>query len=393
MISGLRPHKTGIYGNKTDWCKAIKAHLTIPEYFSKHGYKTAGFGKIYHHHSGGKFNDPKPWDLFRKMDPQFMPPSKLNKSPKYGSKNTDWGAWPADSQEEQTIDYKSVSYSLDFLSQKHDKPFFLACGIFKPHSPFFAPPKYHAMYKDSLEMPKLNKTDWNDLPSGAKKLMSNKKWFWQGMEIVDKNYPGSYKKFIQSYAACSSFADASIKRLLDGLKGTPYAENTIIILWSDHGFHLGEKDHIEKFALWEKANHIPFIIVDPREKNSKGKVCSQPIDLTTVFPTLIDLCGLPKYEALHGRSAMELIKNPGMEWQEPALMTYGFNNHALRTKRWRYIRYADGSEELYDHSKDPNEWTNLASHPEHKELIEKFRLQIPKENARPFADLKSKKKK
>ncbi|MBF0199023.1 MAG: sulfatase-like hydrolase/transferase [Planctomycetes bacterium] len=252
---------------------------------------------------------------------------------------------------------------------------------------FYAPPKYHVMYDDRLKMPKLNESDWDDLPSGAKKLMSKTKWFWRGMQKVDKSYPGSYRKFIQSYAACSTFADASVKRLLDGLKRTPFAANTIIILWSDHGFHLGEKEHLEKFALWEKANHIPFIIVDPREKNTHGKVCSQPIDMTTIFPTLIDLCALPKYEALHGKSAMELVKNPEREWKEPAFMTYGYKNHALRSKRWRYIRYADGSEELYDHESDPNEWLNLASLPEHREIIAEFRKSIPQDNAKAFRNI------
>ena len=387
-LSGLRTHKTGIYGNKTDWRKAIGDHLTLPEYFGKHGYKTAGFGKVYHHHYDGAFNDPKAWDQFKKMDQQYMPPKKLYGDIKYGSKNSDWGAWPIDDDEEKTIDFKSVSYSLDFLNQKHEKPFFLACGIFKPHSPFYAPPKYHAMYDETLQMPFLNDKDWSDLPSGAVQLMKKKKWFWNGMMKIDKAIPGSYQNFIKSYAACSTFADASIKRLLDGLKQSGHEDNTIIILWSDHGFHLGEKDHIEKFALWEKANHIPFIIVDPRKKSSAGKICGQPIDMTTIFPTLIELCGLPKYEKLDGKSSAELVNAPDKKWNMPALMTYDFNNHALRTERWRYIRYADGTEELYDHESDPHEWTNIAEKEDHSALLENFRKQIPKENKEAFKDLK-----
>ena len=386
-LSGLRTHKTGIYGNKTDWRSAIDNHLTIPEYFGKHGYITAGFGKVYHHHNNGAFNDAKAWDQFKKMDPQYMPPKKLYGDIKYGSKNTDWGAWPKDSEEEKTIDFKSVSYALAFLNQKHEKPFFLACGIFKPHSPFYAPPKYHAMYDETLQMPLLNDQDWSDLPSGATQLIKNKKWFWKGMRNIDKAIPGSYKNFIKSYAACSSFADASIKRLLDGLKRSGHEDNTIIILWSDHGFHLGEKDHIEKFALWEKANHIPFIIVDPKKKSSAGKVCGQPIDMTTIFPTLIELCGLPEYDTLDGRSAADLVAQPDKSWDMPALMTYGYNNHALRTERWRYIRYADGTEELYDHTTDPHEWNNLANEGQMKKLINELKTKVPNNNTKPFKDL------
>ncbi len=270
-LTGLRPHKTGVYGNSTDWRDATKGHLTLPEYFGKHGYYTAGFGKIYHHHRNGAFNDPDAWEKFRKMDPQYMPKKKLNGAAKYGSRNTDWGPWPEDREEPKTIDFKSVGYAIDVLEQKHDKPFFLACGIFKPHSPFFAPPKYHELYDDSLPLPPRKADDWNDLPTGAARLMGPKKWFWKGMMALDRQKPGSYRNFIRAYAACCSFADMSVGRLLKALDESGHADNTIIILWSDHGFHLGEKDHIEKFALWEKANHIPFIIVDPRRSKSAGK--------------------------------------------------------------------------------------------------------------------------
>lgn len=393
-LTGLRPHKTGIYGNKTDWRGATIEHSTIPEYFRKHGYYTAGFGKIYHHQSDGAFNDPKAWHTFKKMDAQYMPKKKLNGARQYGSRNTDWGGWPKDEQEHRTIDFKSVGYAIDILKQKQPpspsaqgKPFFLACGIFKPHSPFFAPPKYHKQYEATLTLPIRKHDDWNDLPSGATNLMNPKKWFWKGMMKLDKQKPGSYRNFVHAYAACCSFADASVGRLLKALDESEYADNTIIILWSDHGFHLGEKDHIEKFALWEKANHIPFIIVDPRNNDSAGKVCHQPIDMTTIFPTLIELCGLPKYDKLHGRSAVDLIEKPSSTWNQPALMTYGFKNHAVRTERWRYIQYADGTEELYDHANDPDEWTNLAGNESYTAVIAKHKKWIPTENEAPKPNL------
>ena len=388
ILTGKRPHETGIYGNKADWRNACRNVVTIPEYFRKHGYHVESYGKIYHHQLDGAFNDPDSWDRFRKMDPQFMPPSKLNNAKWYGSANTDWGPWPSDEQEPRTIDYKSVGYAVETLEKKQDKPFFLACGIFKPHSPFFAPPKYHAQYDGSLEMPLRKDDDWNDLPAGAANLLKSKKWFWKGMEKLELEQPGSYRRFVKAYAACCSFSDASVGRLVNALDKSGYLDNTIIILWSDHGFHLGEKDHIEKFALWEKSNHIPFIIVDPRRPDSAGKVCDSPVDMTTIYPTLVELCGLPANAANDGLSVAAQVRDPGLSIGRPALMTYGFNNHAVRTDRWRYIRYADGTEELYDHDSDSNEWTNLALDPAYREIISRHAKWIPATNAKPYGDLK-----
>ena len=394
-LTGLRPHKTGVYGNRTDWRSACRGHLTIPEYFRKHGYHAAGFGKVYHHQGDGAFNDPEAWDEFKKMDPQYMPPKKLNGAPGYGSRNTDWGAWPENDEEPKTIDFKSVGYAIDVLRRKRDasrsgKPFFLACGIYKPHSPFFAPPKYHALYDKAPPLPLRKDDDWNDLPTGAVSLMRRTKWFWKGMMTLEKSKPGSYRRFINSYAACCSFADVSVKRLLKALDESGHADNTIIVLWSDHGFHLGEKDHIEKFALWEKSNHIPFIIVDPRKKKSAGKVCAQPVDMTVLYPTLLELCGLPGYDKLHGRGAAALVSKPDSTWGQPALMTFGFKNHAVRSRRWRYIRYADGTEELYDHSRDPNEWTNLAGDRQYAAVIKNHRKWVPLQDAPAKPNLKRK---
>ena len=390
ILTGKRPHLTGVYGNKTDWRSACRDVATIPEYFRSHGYHVEGYGKIYHHHSNGAFNDPSAWDAFRKMDDQHMPPLKLNKGKGYGSPNTDWGPWPSDGEESKTIDHKSVSYAVGALEQKHDKPFFLACGIFKPHSPFFAPPKYHEQYFQSLEMPLLKADDWDDLPAGAVKLMKSKKWFWKGMLELEKKHPGSYRRFIQSYAACCNFSDASVGRLIDALDRSPYHDNTIIILWSDHGFHLGEKDHIEKFALWEKATHIPFLIVDPRRKDTAGKTCESPVDMTSIYPTLVELCGLPRNPANDGLSVAAQFRKPDLKIGTPALMTYGQGNHAIRTERWRYIRYADGTEELYDHENDHNEWNNLATDPVHVTVMDEHKRWLPEKEAPAAPDLKKK---
>ena len=208
------------------------------------------------------------------------------------------------------------------------------------------------------------------------------------MTKLDKKIPGSYQNFINAYAACCRFADAQVGRLLDALDGSTIAKNTIVVLWSDHGFHLGEKDHIEKFALWEKTNHIPFIISAPNITKPNSR-CDQPVDLTVLYPTLLELCGLKKDSRCDGFSAVPLLMNPEALWQYPAISTYGKDNHSIRTKKWRYIRYNDGSEELYNHDHDPNEWTNLAKQTSIAPIINKLRARISfSQPAEPVSNLR-----
>jgi arylsulfatase A-like enzyme len=384
-MSGLRPSTSGVYGNKSDWRKAVGKRKTIMQRFMDAGYQVQGAGKIFHHHLNGAFHDKESFHDFQHMRPQLYPPQKLNKAPRYGSRNTDWGAWPK--RIEDSIDYRTASYCVKaLLERKDDKPQFLACGIFKPHSPFFAPSTYHESY-DDIAFPVRKKDDWDDLPKGAANLMRNKKWFWNGMMQVESKATGSYQSFIRSYAACATFADAQIGRVLDGLDKSPRGKDTIVALWSDHGFHLGEKDHIEKFALWEKSNRVPFIVVAPGTAKP-NTVCEHPVDLSVLYPTLLELCGLPDDKKAGGVSVIPLLRNPKGKWERPALMTYQRGNHAVRSERWRYICYADGSEELYDHDADPNEWTNLATGAGHEAIMERHRKWLPKQEAKPVPDLR-----
>ncbi len=384
-LTGLRPSTSGVYGNKSDWRGALPKRLTLMQQFQNAGYRVRGAGKIFHHHMNGAFHDKASFDNFQPMAPQNMPPKKLNRAPEYGSRNTDWGVWPRDQSD--TIDFKTADYCIRALANPpEDSPQFLACGIFKPHSPFFAPPGYHKGFSN-IPLPVRRADDWKDLPSGAASLMRTKKWFWSGMQKVDRRIPGSYHDFVRAYAACCAFADAQVGRVLDALEKSPRRDNTIVVLWSDHGFHLGEKDHIEKFALWEKSNHVPFIVVAPGVTRP-GARCDVPVDLSVVYPTLLELCGLPPEPRCDGKSLVPLLKNPGARWSRPALMTYGRGNHAVRSHRWRYIRYADGSEELYDHERDPNEWNNLAPVPDHAGVILEHRKWLPEREAKAMKDLR-----
>ena len=387
-LTGLRPTTTGIYGNRSDWRGALPDRPTIMQRFQAAGYVVKGAGKIFHHHLEGAFHDGASFDEFQSMRPQSYPPAKLNGAPEYGSRNTDWGAWPPD--ERDAIDFATTEYCVAALRETpRDRPLFLACGIFKPHSPFFAPTQFHRRLPE-IGLPARRADDWDDLPSGARALMKPKKWFWKGMMALDEKRPDSYAEFIRAYAACVTYADAQIGRVLDALDASGRADNTIVVLWSDHGFHLGEKDHIEKFALWEKANHIPFIVAAPGVR--PGSRRGIPVDLSVLYPTLLELAGLPADPACDGRSLAPILRGSSEPWAGPALMTYGRGNHAVRTKQWRYIRYADGSEELYDHLTDPHEWRNLAGEPRLADTKKLLRRWLPVKEAQRVPDLKGKRK-
>ena len=384
-LTGLRPTSTGVYGNKSDWRRAMPERPTIMQRFMTAGYEVRGAGKIFHHHLKGAFHDDASFHDFQHMPPQLYPAKKLNGAEKYGSRNTDWGEWPP--QIENTIDFQTADYCIEALAKPPvGRPLFLACGIFKPHSPFFAPAEFHRPY-DKINLPNRKVDDWNDLPAGATRLMASKKWFWRGMMGVERQRTGAYHDFVRAYAACAAFADAQIGRVLDALDKSPRRDSTIVVLWADHGFHLGEKDHIEKFALWEKSNHIPLIVVAPGVARP-GSRCDRPVDMTVLYPTLLELCHLPADAVCDGTSLVPLLRDPNAQWETPALMTYMPGNHAVRSDRWRYIRYADGSEELYDHESDPYEWTNLAGDVRFDAVKQSHREWLPKREAGQVPDLK-----
>ncbi len=185
---------------------------------------------------------------------------------------------------------------------------------------------------------------------------------------------------MQSYLAAITFCDAMIGRLLDGFDKSPYASNTIIVLWGDHGWHLGEKQHWRKFALWEEATRAPLIFVVPGVTKPAG-VCARTVDFMSIYPTLTDLCGLPTPSHVEGKSIRRLLEDPLAAWDQPAITTHGYKNHAVRTEAWRYIRYADGGEELYDETKDPREWVNLAGKSELATVKSDLAHWLPTSNA------------
>lgn len=389
VLTGKMPSSSGVYNNASDWKGAMPGAVTIPRYFMENGYRTEGAGKIFHHHLNGAFHDSTAFDEFQQMPwpPDApMPEPKLNGLEWYGSPNTDWGIWPE--EDSLHVDARTVRYVTGKLEGAYEQPFFLAAGIFRPHMPFFVPAEYFGQYPSAkVQMPEIPEDDLEDIPSGGMALWEETRWFFDGMMKAEKEQPGTWKEAVRGYQASASFADAQVGKILDALEESPYADNTIIVLWSDHGYHLGEKQHWEKFALWEKTTHVPFIVVAPGVTRP-GSRCDQPVNLVDIYPTLIELCGLEPEPELDGQSLLPLLKDPEKEWDRPAVMTYGRGNHAVRSEKWRYIRYADGSEELYDQEKNPHNWHNVAGDPEHAGIIEELKKWLPEEEAPAYPDMK-----
>ena len=275
-------------------------------------------------------------------------------------------------RDEDMPDYRVVSYGLEKLKEKHDKPFFLAVGLVKPHLPFAVPKKWFDMFPlDSIQLPPHRDDDLDDVPPAGVKMASP-----QGDHArVLKS--GRWKEIVQAYLASIAFCDSQVGRLLDGLEASPYRDNTIVVLWSDHGWSLGEKSHWRKFALWEEPTRTVFAWRVPG-MTQPGGTCARAVDFTCIYPTLCELTGQPLPSHLEGHSIVPLLKNPQAAWDFPAITTQGFKNHAVRTDDWRYIRYANGDEELYDDDHDPFEYTNLAKKAKYADRKAELAKWLPK---------------
>jgi len=383
LLLGLRPTTTGVYGNRSDWRKAVPEAVTLPRAFLEAGYRVEGGGKVFHHHDNSAFHDGPSFHRFLKMQLDPMPPRKLNGVYGVRSPNYDWGPWPLDVGE--TPDARTARYVEEFLSLPHERPFFLAVGLFRPHMPFHAPPQAFAHYPpEKVVMPERPADDLDDIPSGGKALLEETQRFWDAMLEAEAERPGTWRESVRAYQASASFADQQLGRVLASLGRSRYADNTIVVVWSDHGYHLGEKEHWEKFALWEKTTRVPLVILAPGVTRPAERI-AKPVSLLDLYPTLLELAGLAPRPALEGESLVPLLRDPTAQWERPAVMSWGPGNHAVRSERWRWIRYADGSEELYDHDLDPNEWNNvIARHPEVARELERY---LPATQAAPVASM------
>lgn len=382
ILTGYQPFTTGVYGNNEVFrkMKGFENTITLPQYFEKNGYKTEASGKIFHNPRGtGKEpkegSDPGSFQVENKVGlgtpypkVRFKHGINFKRAGVKGSKTRSFDWSGVDVEDEETNDWKSADYAAKFLQEKHDKPFFLACGIFRPHLPLYAPQKYFDLFdEEEVVLPKVLENDLKDVGKIGRNWAGQKLY----AEVLRNN---KWKSIVRGYLASLAYADACVGHLLDNLEKSNYQENTIVVLMGDHGWHLGEKEHYSKQTLWEESAKTPLIVFDPRV--GKSGVSVRTVSLIDVYPTLIDLCDLPEKNDLEGNSFKHLVSDPKGEWIHPAITTKGEGNHTLRTENYRYIVYSDGFEELYDHRIDPMEWNNIAKESENKPIIKKFRKEL-----------------
>ncbi len=366
LMSGIRPSTSGCYDNGQPWASAISDDKLLNTVLAGAGYGVYGAGKIYH----GGYGHGETWtEYFAKNGSDNM---RRDASAKDGGVEGIQFA-PLGNTDADMPDYKVVSYGLELLQQNHDKPFFLAIGLVKPHMPFSVPKKWFDMFPlESIQLPPHTDNDLADVPLAGRQMAGG-----DHAKILES---GRWAEAVQAYLATIAFCDSQVGRLLDGLEQSKYKDNTIVCLWSDHGWSLGEKEHWRKFALWEEPTRTVFIWKVPG-MTPAGVQCDRPVDYMNIYPTICALTGTTRPGHVEGYDISPLLKDPGTKWEIPAITTQRRNNHAYRSEQYRYIRYAGGAEELYDHTRDPNEWTNVADDPKLAEIKAAFLKYAPEINA------------
>ncbi|MGB7345873.1 MAG: sulfatase-like hydrolase/transferase [Pirellulaceae bacterium] len=388
IMTGISPHVSGLYDNRQKMREILPDAELMPKYFSRHGYWSSGSGKILHY-----FIDAPSWDEYfpaketedpfpRTMYPKNRPVNLPVGGP-WQYKETDWAALDATDQE-YGGDYLVSEYVGEQLSRTHDQPFFLACGIYRPHEPWFVPKKYFDAFPlDEIQLPPgYNADDLDDLPPAGKSHGPNR--YFPHIQAH-----GQWKAAIQGYLASIAFADAMVGRVIDALQSGPNRDNTVVVLWSDHGWHLGEKQHWQKYTAWRICTRVPLIIRAPTgtpglpDGTKPGVTCDAPVNLLSLFPTLTDLAGLPSQAHHDGPSLLPLLNDPAAEWSHVSITHLGKpGNFGLSANRWRMIQYDNGDNELYDIQSDRYEWTNLADQPQHTEQLAKLRALAPTDFAK-----------
>lgn len=377
LLTGLRPSTTGVYG-LGPWFRRSPGYedvLTLPQALSCGGYETLTAGKIYH----GEFG----WKLKEEFDvvgpgsgPGITPKQKLVQTP-HPNPWVDWGTFDHEDNEKQ--DYKIATWVEDQLRRNREKPFFLAAGFFLPHVPCYTTQQWFDLYPENeLILPPIKDDDRDDCPRFSWYLH----WDLPEPRLKYLREADQHRNLVRSYLACISFVDAQVGRCLDALAASPHADNTIVVLWSDHGWHLGEKLITGKNTLWERSTRVPLVFAGPG--CGVNAICDQPVELLDIYPTLMELAGLKTPQHLEGLSLMPQLVEPTAKRTHPAITTQSHDNHAVVDDRFRYIRYADGSEELYDRLSDPNEWDNLASDPAYAQHKDRLSRSLPDVNRRPI---------
>ena len=394
FLTGLRPNTTRVYDNNIQFRKNVPDAQTLGQTFQKAGYFVARVGKLYHYGVPSQIgtnglDDPPSWaerynPKGRDIDDfNMIERIELIKDAKKDAKkeaHAEWGKTTsldqlgatlsrlaADGTDEEQTDGKIATETIALLEKHKDAPFFLACGFFRPHTPYVAPKKYYDMYPlDKIQLPTVPEGYNATIPAPALQLK----------KVEEAMTDTQRKEAIQAYFAATSFMDAQLGRVIDTLDRLNLTQKTVVVFISDHGYMLYEHHGWQKMTLFENVARIPLIICAPGK--TAGKTSARTVELVDLHPTLADLAGLPIPEKLDGTTLRPLVENPQADWTTPALTQVQrgkFMGYTIRTEKWRYTEWDNGAKgtELYDEENDPQELKNLANAPEFKESAEKMK--------------------
>jgi uncharacterized sulfatase len=383
LLTGLRPDSTRVFNLQYHFRQDLPDVVTLPQMFMNNGYYVARVGKMYHYGNPGDIgtnglDDRVSWmERFNPAgrDRTALEPDIMNYTPKRGLGSA--MAFLADKTgtDQQHTDGKVTDQAIRLMEEHKDKPFFIAAGFYKPHCPWVTPAKYFDMYPmEAISLPEITDKTPDDYPKLA--LASTRPWPYLGVT------PDEARECKRAYYAAISFVDAQIGRLLDAVDRLGLRDNTIIVFWSDHGYHLGEHGLWFKQSCFEESAKVPMIVSVPRQKTA-GQASSRPVELVDLYPTLADLAGLKPPSHLEGASLRELIENPQAKWEHPAYTQVQRGSdpgHSVRTERWRYIEWAFGKQgtELYDHDRDPQELHNLAADAKYADVVAQMKALLKK---------------
>jgi arylsulfatase A-like enzyme len=372
FLSGVAPWKSGHYHNTpgADTSEPLQNALSLAGFFKRAGYTTGCYGKITH-----GWDQREHWD--EKIGHQRDPAPPGAPVTAVGRGEQDWG--PIHLAEEEMNDTLNANNAIEQLRKKHEKPFFICCGLFNPHMPWYVPKKYFDMFPlDEVTTPALLENDLEDVPPLGRALTERK-----GRFVDSVLEHGLHQEAVQAYLATTAYADAQLGRVLDALEKSPYRDNTIVVFLTDHGFHLAEKHHWQKATLWEEATHCLLMFRVPGVTPADGADCERYVSLLDIYPTLAELCQLDPPEYLDGRSLVPLLEDPEAPWESTAITGLTSKRGpwspyiTIRNEAGRYIRYAKGQEEFYDTTRDPHEWTNRIDDPAYAPVIEKLKSAVP----------------
>ena len=423
VLTGMRPETTGVYNNKGTYTDYVPHAAALPRYLREHGYYVMGAGKINHAMGmvvpenydeygpdAGAIGGPFTWEeLSMTPGKEVVRPDILGRRPSEdsgivrdvypgkviargtlkatlplngidnrldrplnGYNTFDWG--PVDVTDDEMPDGKMARWAEEKLAQHHSKPFFLGVGFYRPHQPFYAPRRYFdAFAGESVAVPDTAESDLSDLSTSAHHYA---RYPWSGSFARVREHD-AWGEGVLGYLASVHFVDAQVGRVLDALDGSAYRDNTLIVLWSDHGWELGEKEHWGKHSPWEGSTRVPLVIVPPGHHTLVAGPQSSLVSLLDIFPTIADYGGLPVPDELEGLSLRPLVEGSQDRVRDHHVTTLGRASYSLRSESFKFIRYYDGSEELYDLASDPNEWTNLAGESGYEELRGRLREKLP----------------